>query len=152
VKANYAAIVIDLESIYEQTHEPEALGIGNALSRTFTVIAIFLLDFVLPQVARLSKCLQAEKLDLAAISSLVNSTLQTLDDALLPAAIWVFDLVDAREEIEAATKIKVPMDAITSFQENTTRSFLKRNFSRWFSSQDIVSSFSICDPFWENPP
>lgn len=59
VKASYAAIVISLESIYEGTHEPEALGIGKAKS---TLIAIFLLDFVLPVVAKLSKCLQAEKL------------------------------------------------------------------------------------------
>ena len=48
VKANYAAIVIALESFYEQTHEPEALGINKALSRKSTLIAMFLLDFVLP--------------------------------------------------------------------------------------------------------
>ena len=33
VKANYAAIVITLENIYEQSHEPEALGISKALSK-----------------------------------------------------------------------------------------------------------------------
>ncbi len=76
VKANYAAIVIALESFYEQTHEPEALGINKALSRKSTVIAMFLLDFVLPQVAKLSKCLQTEKFDSTAISGLVDSTLK----------------------------------------------------------------------------
>ena len=83
MKESYVAIVTALESFYEQTHEPEALGLSKALSRKYTVIAMYLLDFiVLPQVAKLSKCLQTEKL---AISGLVNSTLLTLDDALLPA-------------------------------------------------------------------
>ena len=46
------------------------------------MIAMYLLDLLLPQVAKLSKCLQTEKLDLTAISGLVDSTLLTLDDAL----------------------------------------------------------------------
>ena len=149
VKANYAAIVVALESLYEQTHEPEALGINKALSRKSTVMALFLLDFVLPLVAKLSKCLQAEKLDLTVISGLVDSTLHTLDDALLPAANWVLELLETREAIEAATSIEVTTDAITSFQENVAKSFvtdLKGNISRRFSSQDIVASFSIFDP------
>ena len=61
-------------------------GLSKALSRKSTVIAMYLLDFILPQVAKLSKCLQTEKLNFTAISSLVDSTLLTLDDALLPAA------------------------------------------------------------------
>ena len=84
MKESYVAIVTALESFYEQTHEPEALGLSKALSWKSTVIAMYLLDFVLPQVAKLSKCLQTEKLDLTAISGLVDSTL-----ALLPAANWV---------------------------------------------------------------
>ena len=54
------------ESFYELMHEPEALGLSKALSRKLTVIAMYLLDFVLPQVAKLSKCLQTEKLYLTA--------------------------------------------------------------------------------------
>ena len=65
------------------------------------MIAMYHLDFVLPQVAKLSKCLQTEKLDLTAISGLVDSTLLTLDDALLPAANWVLELLDARDELQA---------------------------------------------------
>ena len=57
VKESYVAIVTALESFYEQTHEPEALGLSKALSRKSTVIAMYLLDFVLPQVAKLSKCI-----------------------------------------------------------------------------------------------
>ena len=54
VKENYSAIVIALNNIYEQTNEPEALGLSTALSKKSTVAAMFLLDFVLPQVAKLS--------------------------------------------------------------------------------------------------
>ena len=89
MKESSVDIVTDLESFYEQTHVPEALGLSKALSRKSTVIAMYLLVFILPQVAKLSKCLQTEKLDLTAISGLVDSTLLTLDDALLPAADWV---------------------------------------------------------------
>ena len=63
VKANSAAIVITLQNIYEQSHVPEALGISKALSKESTLSAIFLFDFVLPLVIKLSKCLQTEKLD-----------------------------------------------------------------------------------------
>ncbi len=105
VKANYAAIVITLENIYKQSHEPEALGISKALSKESTLSAIFLLDLVLPLVFKLSKCLQTEKLDLSITSSLVHATLHTIDEALLPAANWVIELMDAREEIERATGV-----------------------------------------------
>lgn len=148
VKESYVAIVMALESFYEQTHEPEALGLSKALSRKSTVIAMYLLDFVLPQVAKLSKCLQTEKLDLTAISGLVDSTLLTLDDALLPAANWVLELMDARDELQATTKIEINSESIISFQENVAKPFvidLKGNISRRFSSQDIVESFSIFD-------
>ena len=61
VKENYCAIVIAFNNIYEETHEPEALGISKALSKKSTISAMFLLDYVLPQVANLSKILQTEK-------------------------------------------------------------------------------------------
>ena len=61
VKENYIAIVITLNNIYEETHQPEALGISKALSSKSTVSAVYLLDYVLPQVAKLSKTLQSEK-------------------------------------------------------------------------------------------
>jgi len=48
VKENYCAIVIALNNIYEETHEPEALGISKALSKKSTISAMFLLDYVLP--------------------------------------------------------------------------------------------------------
>ena len=57
---------------------------------------MYFLNYALPQVAKLSKCLQAEKIDLTAIAPLVDATLNTLDDATLPAANWVLELLDAK--------------------------------------------------------
>jgi len=49
VKASCSAIVNALNNIYEQTHEPEALGISKALCKPSTVCAMYLLDYALPQ-------------------------------------------------------------------------------------------------------
>ena len=110
VKASYSAIVMALNNIYETTHEPEALGISKALCKKSTVAAIFLLDYTLPQVAKLSKTMQAENLDLTAIADLVDATLHVLDDAMLPAANWVLELLDAWEALEAVTDTTVTME------------------------------------------
>ena len=84
-----------LNNICEMTHEPEVLGISKALCKISTVAAIFLLDYTLPQVAKLSKTMQAENLDLTDIADLVDATPHVLDDAMLPAANWVLELLDA---------------------------------------------------------
>ena len=55
VKASYAAIVVALDNIHENTHEPEALGLSKSLSKRSTVAAMYMLDYTLPQVAKLSK-------------------------------------------------------------------------------------------------
>ena len=124
VKANYAAIVITLGNIYEKSHVPEALGISKALSKESTLSGIFLLDFVLPLVFKLSKCLQTEKLDLSITSSLVHATLHIIAEALLPVANWALKLMDAREEIERVTGVKVTSANIASFQERVAKHFI----------------------------
>ena len=48
VKGSYSAIVNALNNIYEQTHEPEALGISKVICKPSTVSAIYLLDYALP--------------------------------------------------------------------------------------------------------
>ena len=58
---------------------------------------MYLLDYVLPQVAKLSKTLQSDKLDLTVTSSLMEAALYSLDDALSPAADWVLELQDMKE-------------------------------------------------------
>ena len=89
VKASYSSIVLALENIYETSHEPEALGLSKALSSHFTIAAMYLLDYILPQVAKLSRALQTKHLDLSLISSLEDATLNSLHDAILPSANWV---------------------------------------------------------------
>ena len=93
---------------------------------------MYLLDHILPQVAKLSRALQTKHLDLSLISSLVNATINSLDDAILPSENWVLQLQDAREELKAATGIEVTHLAICSFQE--------------IVGKDVLSAFSIFDP------
>ena len=57
-------------------------------------------DYILPQVAKLSKTLQAKKLEITAVSVLVDSVLHSLDDAMLPAANWMLDLIVLKNKIE----------------------------------------------------
>ena len=85
VKASYGAIVTALSDIHEITHEPEALGLCKALTKRHTAAAMYMLDYILPRVAKLSRTLQTEQLDLSMILSLVNVTLHTLDDSVLPS-------------------------------------------------------------------
>ena len=148
VKESYSAIVHALNDIYDETHEPEALGISKALCKKSSIAAIYLLDYALPQVAKLSKTLQAEKLDLTVVSALVESVLHSLDDALLPTANWVLELIDAHDQLDDATGIKVIPDDISSFQ-NVAESFvadLKNNISSRFALQDVVSAFIVFNP------
>ena len=145
VKANYSSIVLALENIYETSHEPEALGLSKALSSHTPTAAMYLLDYILPQVAKLSRALQTKHQDLSLISSLVDATLNSLDDAILPSANWVLQLQDAREELKAAAVIEVTHLDICSFQERVGKPFIR--LSSWFrSSSKDVSAFSIFDP------
>lgn len=78
VKRYYDTIITTFDQIYEESHELEALGWDSRiltiriLTKQSTLFAIYLLDFVLPQVTKLSKCLLSEKLDLTIISSVVD--------------------------------------------------------------------------------
>ena len=84
-KTSYGVIVAALTNIHKSTHEPEALGLSKALSKQSKVAAIYMLDYVLPQVAKLSRTLQTENLDLSMICGLVDATLHMLDDTLVPS-------------------------------------------------------------------
>ena len=73
VKAGYSSIVLALENIHATSHEPEALGLSKAFSCHSTIAAIHLLDYIPPQVAKLSRSLQSKHLDpLTLISCLVS--------------------------------------------------------------------------------
>ncbi len=88
VKKCYGAIVCSLDSIYQESHQPEALGIRKVLLKPSTLFAVYLLDYILPQVSKLSKSVQSEEFDLTLVSSLVDATVHTMDDVLHPAANW----------------------------------------------------------------
>ena len=142
VKASYGVIITALNDIHQNTHEPEALGLSKALSKQSTVVAIYMLDYVLPEVAKLSRTLQTEHLHLSVISSLVDATLHTLDDTVLPSANWVLELLEKREHLKEAAGIRVTLADIITFQEQAAKPFiahLKENISsRCTSSSDIV--------------
>ena len=94
------------------------------LVKQSTLFAIYLLDFVLPPVSKLSKSLQTEKLDLSVISGIVHATLHTLEDAVLPAANWVLQLLDIKDEMETTIDIKFNCLDITNFQSRVAKPFL----------------------------
>ena len=58
------------------------------------------------------------------ISCLVDATLNSLDDAILPSANWVLQLQDG-EELKAATGIEVTHLYICSFQERVGKPFIR---------------------------
>ena len=62
------------------------LKLSRARCKPSTVSTMYLLDYALPQVAKLSRALQAERIDLTAIIPLVDATLNKLDDVTLPVA------------------------------------------------------------------
>ena len=150
VKASYSAIVTCLDNIHDSTHEPEALGLSKALCKKSTIAAVYLLDYTLPQVVKLSRTLQTEDLDLSVVSSLVEATLHTLDDALLPAANWVLEILEDSEDLEKAAGTNVTSTDIRQFQESVAKPFLrhlKDNISsRFASSGQVIGAFSIFNP------
>ena len=90
-KARYSSIVLALGYIYETSREPGALGLSKALSSYSTIVAMYLLDYVLPKVAKLGRALQTNHLTDQApgplsYPSLVDATLNSLDGAILPSA------------------------------------------------------------------
>lgn len=72
VKVSYTALITALENIHETSHELEALGPSKTPTKWKIIAAIilFLLDYAVLQVAKLSKTFQTEHIDLA---SLVDS-------------------------------------------------------------------------------
>ena len=111
---------------------------------------MYMLDYTLPQVAKLSKTLQIKHLDVLLIPNLVDSTHCAQDDTVLPAANWVLELLDDAENLEKTAGIEISPEDITTFQKNLVEPFivhLKENISsRFASSGDVVPAMSIFDP------
>ena len=148
VKVSYTALVVTLDSNYHNFHAPEALGLYKALSKFTTIAAIYPLDHTLPLVAKLSNSLQTEQLDLSMISSLIDAVLHILDDAITPAAYWVLELLDSKDDLQQVTGEIISADKIHTFQETVGASFgglLKENILSRFATHDIVSALAIFD-------
>ena len=62
VKASYAALVVTLESNYENFHEPETLGLNKLLCKFSAIAALFLLDYTLTNAAKFNKALKQSTL------------------------------------------------------------------------------------------
>ena len=99
--------------------------------------------------AKLRKSLQTKQLDLSMISSLVDAVLHAVDDAITPAAHWVSELLDSKDNLQQATGEIVSADQIHTFQERVETPFvtlLKEKISSRFTTHDIVSALAIFDP------
>ena len=113
VKKCYGVIVSALENIYLESHEPEALGMSKILLKPSTLFAIYLLDYILPQVSKLSETLQKRTWTCPSSQAFVNATLHTLEDVFLPAANWVLNLLDVKEEMGTTVGINFNSENIT---------------------------------------
>ena len=64
-----------------------------------------------------SRAVQSNHLDLSLNSSLVEASLNKLDNAILSSENWVLQLEDTREELKAATCIDLIHLDICTFQK-----------------------------------
>ena len=81
------------------------------------------------------------------IDSLVDAVLHTVDDAITPAAYWVLELLDSKDDLQQAIGDIVSADKIHTFQETVRTPFValhKENISSRFETHDIVSALAIC--------
>jgi hypothetical protein len=58
------------------------------------------------------------------ISSLVDATVESLDDAVLLAANWVLELLDDVDSLKDSTKVTITADRIPSFQNTVGKPFV----------------------------
>ena len=143
VKVSYTALVATLDSNYQNFYAPEALGLHKALS---TISTIYRLDYTLSLVAKLSKSLQTKQLDLSTIFSLVDAFLHALDDAITPAAYWVLEVLDSKDDLQQVTGEIASADKNRTFQETVGTpfvAFLMENISSRFATHDIVSALAM---------
>ena len=91
--------------IYETSHEPEALGLSKALSSLSKIAPVYLLEYIPPNLAKLSRAMQSKHMDHTLNSSLVEASFNKLDNAILSSENWVLQIQDTREELKAARGI-----------------------------------------------
>ena len=124
-------------NIYETSHEPEAFGLSKALSSLATIAAEYLLEYILPNLAKPSRARQSNHMDLSH-SSLVEASFNKLDNAILSSENWVLQLEDTRQELKAATGIDLIHLDICTFQKEYGNSFIGL-IKDYISSRSIIS-------------
>ena len=83
------------------------------------------------------------------ISSVLDATLHSIDNAVLSSSNWVLELLESAQDLETAIKEQITQEDISTFQEKIVQCFihqLRDNITSRFTSSDGVSSFSIFDP------
>ena len=83
------------------------------------------------------------------ISSLLDTTLHSIDDVVLSSSNWVLELLEAAQDLETAIEEQITQEDISTLQEKIGQCFihqLRDNITSRFTSSDVVSSFSIFDP------
>ena len=141
VKVSYTALVVTLDSNYQNFHAPEALGLYKALSKFTTIAAIYLLHYTLPLVAKLSESLQTKQRDLSMISSLVNAVHKALDDAITSDVYWVLELFWI-PRMQVTGEI-VSADRTHTFQETTFVAILSKTFQAGLQLMILCSNCHI---------
>ena len=82
------------------------------------------------------------------ISSIVDAVLHALDDAITPAAYWVLELLDSKDDFQQATREIVSADKIHTYQETVQTQFvaiIKEDISSRFATHDTVSVLAMID-------
>ena len=147
VKVSYTALVVTLDSSYQNFHAPEALGLQGSIQVHHHCSHLSTgLHFTISGQA--CKSLQTKQLDSSMISSLIDAVLHALDDAITPAAHWVLELLDSKDNLQATGEI-VGADKIHTFQETVGTPFValhKENISSRYATHNIVSALAIFDP------
>ena len=81
VKASYSANITALDHIIANHTNQRLWELKKLFARYQQLqLYMYLLDYVLPLVAKLSRALQTENLDLSMISSLLDATLHSIDE------------------------------------------------------------------------
>ena len=79
---------------------------------------MYLLDYVLSQLAKLSKALPTENLDLSAVSSVVEATIESIDNAVLyTSSQLVLELLEDCDDFQTATEVMVTQQDIKDWKD-----------------------------------
>ena len=74
--------------------------------------------------SKFSKSLQTKQLDFSVNFSLIDAVLHALNDANTPAAYWILELLDRKDDLQQVTGEIVSADKIHTFKETVETQFV----------------------------